>query len=202
MYICICLFVCIDIYIYICIYICVYIYVPVCVSICYIHIYIFMYTWHLLPGMFFCLKLRLVNLWSRFFYVNIISYLWSHQGVTSYICNIIRIVTSYIWMSINYVNIIPINTSRSNSYIRNIIHVVTSYIWMSMYYVNIISINTSRSNITHMNESCISFSWIMSHISTMQSLASQDPWHAHICRSHVANMNTSCYSYDWATSHI
>ena len=47
-----------------------------------------------------------------------------------------------------------------------------SHIWMS--------------HVTHMNESCHTYEWVMSHI-----------W-----MSHVTHTNESCHTYDWVMSHI
>ena len=42
------------------------------------------------------------------------------------------------------------------------------------------------SHVTHMNESCHTYEWVMSHI-----------W-----MSHVTHMKESCHTYEWAMSHI
>jgi len=42
------------------------------------------------------------------------------------------------------------------------------------------------SHVTHMNESCHTGEWVMSHV-----------W-----MSHVSNMNESCHKYEWIMSHI
>ena len=41
-------------------------------------------------------------------------------------------------------------------------------------------------HVTHMNESCHTYEWVMSHI-----------W-----VSHVTHMNVSCHTYEWVMSHI
>jgi len=42
------------------------------------------------------------------------------------------------------------------------------------------------SHVTHMNESCHTYEWVMSHI----------------CMSHVTHMNESCQVYKWVTSYM
>jgi len=49
------------------------------------------------------------------------------------------------------------------------------------------------SHVTHMNESCHTYEWDMSHI-----------WISHVTKwmSHVTHMNESCHTYEWVMSHV
>jgi len=48
------------------------------------------------------------------------------------------------------------------------------------------AISAFLSHVTHMNESCLTYEWVMSQI----------------CMSHVTYMNASCHTYEWVLSHI
>jgi len=55
--------------------------------------------------------------------------------------------------------------------------------------------------VTHMNESCHSYEWVMSHI--WMTHANESGTHMNdSCMSHVTHMNESCHSYEWVMSHI
>jgi len=56
------------------------------------------------------------------------------------------------------------------------------------------------SHVTHMNESCHIYEWVMSH--TWMSHVTYEWVMSHIWMSHVTHMNESCYIYEWVMSHI
>ena len=69
-----------------------------------------------------------------------------------------------------------------------------SHIWMS--------------HVTHMNESCHTYEWVMSHIWMRHVTNMNESCHtyecvmSHIWMSHVTHMNESCQTYEWVMSHI
>ena len=73
--------------------------------------------------------------------------------------------------------------------------------------------NTTRgyhsiSHVTHMNESCHTYGWVlsnvwMSHVTHMNEACCTYEWiMSHIWMSHVSDMNESCHTYEWVMSHI
>ena len=73
---------------------------------------------------------------------------------------------------------------------------VMSHVWMS--------------HVTHMNESCHPYEWVMScigmsHESRHANVVVTDTYEwvmSHIWMSHVTRMNESCHPYEWVMSHI
>ena len=55
------------------------------------------------------------------------------------------------------------------------------------------------SHVTHMNESCHTYEWVMSHIWMSPVIVMNDI--SHIWMSHVSHMNESCHTYEWHYSH-
>ena len=63
-------------------------------------------------------------------------------------------------------------------------------------------------HVTHMNESCHTYAWVMSHIRMHhvthmnKSCYTYECVMSHIWMSHVTYMNASCHTYEWVMSHI
>jgi len=81
---------------------------------------------------------------------------------------------------------------HENEFIWVIGHVNESHWWMNrVSHERVIaqmkkSCHTWMSRLTHMNESCYTYEWVMLHI-----------W-----IRHVTHMNESCHTYEWVKSHI
>jgi len=66
----------------------------------------------------------------------------------------------------------------------------------------------SMSHVTHMNESCHTYEWVMSHIWMSHVTHINEPCHtyqwvmSHIWMSHVTHKNEPCHTYEWVMSHI
>ena len=64
------------------------------------------------------------------------------------------------------------------------------------------------SHVTHMNESCHTCEWVMSHIWMSHVTHVNESCHicewvmSHIWMSHVTHVNESCHTYEWVMSHI
>jgi len=64
------------------------------------------------------------------------------------------------------------------------------------------------SHVTHMNESCHTYEWVMSHVWMGHVTHMTESCHtyewvmSHIWMSHVTRMNESCRAYEWVMSHI
>ena len=64
------------------------------------------------------------------------------------------------------------------------------------------------SHVSHVNESCHTYDWVMSHIWMGHVTHMNESCHtyewvmAHIWMSHVSHMNESCHTYEWVMSHI
>jgi len=64
------------------------------------------------------------------------------------------------------------------------------------------------SHVAHMNESCRTYEWVMSHIwmshvaHRNESCRTYERVMSHIWTSHVAHMNKSRHTYAWVTSHV
>ena len=70
------------------------------------------------------------------------------------------------------------------------------------------------SHVTHINESCHTYEWVMSHIwmihvthmnrscHTYEWVVSNERVMSHIWMSHVTRMNESCHTYEWVMLHI
>jgi len=62
-------------------------------------------------------------------------------------------------------------------------------------------------HVAHMNESCRTHEWVMSHtwmshVARMKESCRTHEWvMSHIWTSHVAHMNESCRTYEWVMSH-
>ena len=60
----------------------------------------------------------------------------------------------------------------------------------------------------HVNESCHTYEWVMSHLWTRHATHMNESCHtyewvvSHIWMSHVTHMNESCHTYEWVMSHI
>ena len=63
------------------------------------------------------------------------------------------------------------------------------------------------SHVTHMNESCHTYEWVMSHMSLSHSTHAYEACHifesviAHIWMSHGKLMNESCHTCHWVIAH-
>jgi len=61
--------------------------------------------------------------------------------------------------------------------------------------------------VTHMNESCHTYEWVMAHIWMSHGTHMNESLHthewvmAHIWMSHVTHMNESCHTYEWVIAH-
>jgi len=66
----------------------------------------------------------------------------------------------------------------------------------------------SKSHVTHKNESCHTYDWVVSHIWMSHSTHMNESCHtyewvmSHIWMSHVTHMNESCHTYEWVMSYI
>jgi len=64
------------------------------------------------------------------------------------------------------------------------------------------------SHVPHMNKSCHTFQWVMSHISMSHVTHINESCHtyewvmSHTWLSHVTHMNESCHTYEWVMSHM
>jgi len=83
----------------------------------------------------------------------------------------------------------------SNIWMRHGIPVYKwSHIWMG--------------HVSHMNESCCTYEWVMSHIwmshvTHMNASCHTHGWHmSHIWMHHITHMNESYHTYEWVMSHI
>jgi len=65
-----------------------------------------------------------------------------------------------------------------------------------------------RTNVTHMDESCYTYEWVMSHtwmshVTHMNESCHTHAWvMSHIWTGHVTHMNESCHTYEWVMWHI
>ena len=64
------------------------------------------------------------------------------------------------------------------------------------------------SHVTHMNESCHTYEWVMSHIQMSHVTHTNEPCHtynwvmSHIWMSHVTHTNEPCHTYAWVMPRI
>ena len=64
------------------------------------------------------------------------------------------------------------------------------------------------SHVAHIDESCHTYVWVMSHICMShvthmkESCRTYERVLLHISTSHVAHINESCHTYEWVMSHI
>jgi len=64
------------------------------------------------------------------------------------------------------------------------------------------------SRVTHMNESCHTCEWVVSHMWMSRVTQMNELWHRYEWvmslqwMSHVTPMNESCHSYEWVMSHV
>ena len=69
-------------------------------------------------------------------------------------------------------------------------------------------ITKGMSHVTHINEPCHTYEWVMSHIWMSHVTHMNEPCHtyewvmSHMRMSHVTYMNESCHTYEWVMSHI
>ena len=98
-------------------------------------------------------------------------------------CRTYEWVKPRIWMSFVWHE--SCHTSHTwMSHARNLTWVL-SHIWMRQ--------------VTHMNESCHTYQWVMSH--TWMSHARKSRKWGHTCMSHVTHMYESCHTHVWVMSH-
>ena len=78
------------------------------------------------------------------------------------------------------------------------------------------SLQVWMSHVTHMNESCCTYEWVMLHIRGMSHVAHMSEschtmnescrtyeWvMSHLWMSYVTPMNESCHTYEWVMSHL
>jgi len=66
----------------------------------------------------------------------------------------------------------------------------------------------SMCHVTHINESCQTYEWVMSHIWMSHVTHMNESCHtyqwvmSHISMSHVTHLNESCHTYEWVMLHI
>jgi len=100
-----------------------------------------------------------------------------------------------------------IATTLSNMVVSHVIQItaLTALLWRRYSRLptgKLVMTHITMSHITHVNESCHTCSWVMSHKSRHSALCCEEDANNHQKLSHVAHSNESCRTCEWAMSHV